>query len=182
MTANAGWLVTLIRRICTYPNHSIAHTMAFMRRNLLSIAAGVIMFSLVSGGALAAPATMQLSSWAPKTQAGTIVGGTQTVTLSSVSTVAVDVAFDIAPAPCDCTIATWEASAGDLQGSLWTIDQLAVGETVTLTIEYIDSNAVLAGTTSQSAPVIGRLASVLAIGLVFAGLVLSRPSRYRIFT
>ena len=110
----------------------------------LSVVAIVALAALsVSGVAFAAPTTMNLSSWEPTVENGTIVGGTRTVTLTNITSQTIDeVTFSLEPAPCDCSATTATPSDGNVADGTWTIDDLDPGETVTLTLSYVESPVV----------------------------------------
>ena len=87
--------------------------------------------------AQASAQTMQLSSWQSEILDGTIVGGTQSVTIVNPTTTSIkNVTFRLGTPPCDCTLTSASATGGTLEGSVWTIDELAPDTTVTLDLVY----------------------------------------------
>jgi len=81
--------------------------------------------------------TMQLSSWQSEILDGTIVGGTQSVTIVNPTTASInDVTFRLGTPPCECTLTSAFATGGTLEGNVWIIGELAPGATVTLDLVY----------------------------------------------
>jgi len=80
---------------------------------------------------------MQLSSWQSEILDGTIVGGTQSVTIVNPTTSSInEVMFRLGTPPCECTLTSASATGGTLEFSVWTIDELAPEATVTLDLVY----------------------------------------------
>lgn len=80
---------------------------------------------------------MQLSSWQSEILDGSIVGGTQSVTIVNPTTSSInDVTFRLGTPPCECTLTSASATGGTLEGRVWTIDELAPGATVALDLVY----------------------------------------------
>ncbi len=85
----------------------------------------------------ASPQTMQLSSWQSEILNGTIVGGTQSVTIVNPTTSSVnDITFRLGTPPCKCTLTGASTTGGTVEGGVWIIGQLAPGATVTLDLVY----------------------------------------------
>jgi hypothetical protein len=133
----------------------------------LSIVAIVALAALsVSAVAFAAPATMNLSSWEPTVDNGAIVGGTRTVTLTNVTSETInDVAYELGPAPCDCSVTSTTPSYGSVSGDAWTVDTLGPGETITLTLTYGEPPVVAVGAAGIDSPTpIGIELAVFGLG------------------
>ena len=120
--------------------------MAAMIKKLIFL---VLVLPLLSASAVSSPATattatahtplqtMQLSSWQSEILDGTIVGGTQTVTIVNPSASSVNgVSFKLGTPPCDCTLTSASATDGTVGGNAWTVGELAPGATVTLDLVY----------------------------------------------
>jgi len=121
--------------------------MPSMVRKLSIVAIVALSVLSVSAIATAGPATMNLSSWEPTLENGTIVGGTQTVTLTNVTSETInDVAYALEPAPCDCAVTAAIPGDGRVTNDAWTVEALSPGETVTLTLEYGEPPVVAVGT------------------------------------
>ena len=83
------------------------------------------------------PQTMQLSSWQFERVDGTIVGGTQSVSIVNPSTSPVGaITFRLGIPPCECTLVATSAGDGAVADDVWTIDTLAGGATATLDLVY----------------------------------------------
>jgi hypothetical protein len=125
-----------------------------------------------------APDAMTLSSWTPQIEDSAIVSGTQTVTMTNTGdSELAEASFTIVGAPCDCSITNASVSHGSLDGSVWTVSELASGETATMTIQY--DRAVHAPTVAPTTPLM-----VLLIALVSAGwllLLVGRRNVPRVF-
>lgn len=153
---------------------------AMRQRSILMLTLATAML-VISVPALAAPNTMQLSSWTPEVSNGTITGGTRTVTVANVTDTPVAVSsISIDPAPCDCAIKSYVASQGTLAGFIWTIDRLEPGATAELTIRYKDAVSVVAGTSGAEPTVDGRIIAAVSVVLLLAGMFLARPDRFGI--
>lgn len=99
--------------------------------------------SAMSDPTTAAAATPgMVSSFSPVVSDGTIVGGTQAITVVNSSDGAVPVVLPLEPAPCACALVSATASTGDVRfpgGSAeWSIDELAPGGSATIDITWTD--------------------------------------------
>lgn len=80
---------------------------------------------------------MVLSSWAPALDAGTIAGGSQTVTMTNQGPATIlATTFDTGPRPCDCAVTGLTLSRGTLHRGSWAVTNLDVSETVTMKVHY----------------------------------------------
>jgi hypothetical protein len=107
---------------------------------LLALVLPVLTASASSAGSTATTTSeiMQLSSWQSETAAGSIVGGTQTVTIVSTSATSDQtVLFQLEAPPCDCGVSTVSASIGVVELGIWTINNLQPGATATLELAYV---------------------------------------------
>ncbi len=110
---------------------------------LLALVLPLLFVPAVSASAVsdAAPSasdqTMQLSSWQSEVLDGTIVGGTQSVTIVNPTTSSVnDVTFRLGTPPCECTLTSTSVTTGAVEGGVWLVDELAPGAAVTLDLVY----------------------------------------------
>jgi len=111
---------------------------------LLALVVPLLSASAVSASASTTTATpqaaaqaMQLSSWQSEVLDGNIVGGTQSVTIVNPTTTSIkNVTFRLGTPPCECALTSASATGGTLEGSVWTIDELAPDTTVTLDLVY----------------------------------------------
>lgn len=110
-----------------------------MSARVMAIVTCAALLSLVPAVAGATErSTLDLSSWTPVTKDSEIIGGTRTVTVMNYREETLDgVVFDLGISPCDCSIASLSATRGSMSGSDWSIGRLQPGETVTLTISYV---------------------------------------------
>lgn len=103
---------------------------------LLSIPA-VSASAVSDSGPSASPQTMQLSSWQSEILDGTIVGGTQSVTIVNPTASSVkNVTFRLGTPPCGCTLTSASTTGGAVEGGVWVVGELAPGTTVTLDLVY----------------------------------------------
>lgn len=80
---------------------------------------------------------MHLSSWQSEIVDGTIVGGTQSVTIVNLSTSPIDdIVLRVGTPPCECTLTSASVSGGAVDGDVWTVGELAAGATATLDLVY----------------------------------------------
>jgi len=151
-----------------------------MVRKLFAVAIVALSLMSLSSVALAAPPTMNLSSWVPVVENGAIVGGTQTVTIANITSDTMgDVTFSLASTPCDCIVTESNASDGRVEGDAWIVGELVPGETATLTLSYSEAPLVAANTSRDVFPIpagVG-LATFGLIVIVAAGAVLGYPRR-----
>ncbi len=148
----------------------------------LLVVTALVLGSLgASGVAVAAPPTMNLSSWEPTVDDGVVVGGTQTITVTNVGAVAIaDVTFPLDEIPCDCVVAATSPSDGTVDAETWTIGEIAPGATATLTISYETSAgaAVAPDTRTDAAvPIDGGLSAVGVLVALVGGVALVARSR-----
>jgi hypothetical protein len=84
------------------------------------------------------PQVMSLSSWQSEAVDGSIVGGTQTVTIVSTSATAQrGITFTLEVPPCDCTLASASTTSGGVINGVWTLAELSAGETASLDVVYV---------------------------------------------
>ena len=88
-----------------------------------------------------APATpTMVSSWSPLTSDGTIVGGTQAMTIVNTTGGTLSTTIALEPAPCACSLAAHEASTGVVErpdGSAeWSIMDLEPDRSATIEITW----------------------------------------------
>ena len=92
--------------------------------------------SIGSGSAI----PTMLSSFSPLASDRIIVGGTQAISVVNTSDRTAQVTIPLEPAPCDCSPAAHDASAGDVRftdGTLtWVIAALAPGASATLEVTW----------------------------------------------
>ncbi|MCL1597633.1 MAG: hypothetical protein M3094_00505 [Actinomycetia bacterium] len=139
-----------------------------MVRKLFAVAIVALSLMSLASAALAAPPTMNLSSWEPVVENGAIVGGTQTVTITNITSNTMgDVTFSLATAPCDCLITESNASNGGVEGDAWVVGQLAPGATATLTLSYSEASLATASTSSDVPPITPG-AELAVFGLIVA--------------
>ena len=152
--------------------------MPSMVRKLSALAIALLYLSTLSATALAAPPTMNLSSWEPVVENGAIVGGTQTVTITNITSEAMgDVTFSLANPPCDCVVTESAASDGRVEPDAWVIGELGPGATATLTLSYGEPSSPAVGVPAGNPPL--RVGAALAVvGLAIAvGAVLGHRRR-----
>ncbi len=116
--------------------------MSAMIKNLLLLALVLPVLPASTASASTAPAqpatqAMHLSSWQSEIVDGTIVGGTQSVTIVNPSASPInDIVFRVGAPPCDCTLTSASVSGGAVVGDVWTVGELAGGATATLDLVY----------------------------------------------
>jgi len=151
-----------------------------MVRKLFTVAIVALSLMSLSSVALAAPPTMNLSSWEPVVENGVIVGGTQTVTITNITSDTMgDVTFSLASAPCDCIVTESTASNGRVEGDTWIVGELVPGETATLTLSYNEAPLAAASASRDVFPNPAgvELATFGLIAVVAAGAVLGYRRR-----
>ena len=108
---------------------------------LLALVMPIPSVSTTTAPAQASPQTMQLSSWQFESFDGTIAGGTQSVTIVNPSAAPAEhIAFPLGIPPCTCTLVGASMTDGVVDESVWTVDTLAAGATVSLELVY-ETNA-----------------------------------------
>lgn len=152
--------------------------MPTMVRKLSALAIVVLYVSALSTAALAGPPTMNLSSWEPVVEDGAIVGGTQTVTVTNITSQTMeDVTFSLVDTPCECNVTQSAASTGQVQDDVWLIGELAPDTTATLTLSYATPpSGGAAGTPGNNIP-ISRGAGLVAVGLFMTAVVVGYRRR-----
>jgi hypothetical protein len=86
----------------------------------------------------ATPETMQLSSWQSEAVDGTIVGGTQSVTIvNTAATSANGLTFRLEAPPCECTLGSISTVSGAVRNGIWVIGELDAGASATLDLVYV---------------------------------------------
>jgi hypothetical protein len=84
---------------------------------------------------------MQLSSWQSEAVDGTIVGGTQSVTIvNTAATSANGVTFQLEAPPCECTLDSASTASGAVRNGIWVIGELDAGASATLELVYVAKN------------------------------------------
>lgn len=125
------------------------------------------------GAAIAAPTTTTLSSWESTVVEGQIVGGDRTVVVTNTTGERLPShAIDLGPAPCDCVIA--EASSNQtVTDNTWSVPELQVGETASLTLRYdrpeIRVSAAGSSTVPGSIAIVAATMMAITVGLAVAG-------------
>lgn len=115
--------------------------MRIMFRNVLVLALALPLLSAATTAPeaqpLAAPQTMQLSSWQSEIVDDIIVGGSQSVTIISTSSeMTTGTTFRLGQPPCDCSLSEISASTGTVKDGIWTTGDLPAGAAVTLDLRY----------------------------------------------
>jgi len=115
--------------------------MHIMFRNVLVLALALPLLSAATPAPeaqpVAAPQTMQLSSWQSEVVDDVIVGGSQSVTIISTSSeTTTGATFQLGQPPCVCSVISVSASDGTVENGVWTTGDLPPGASVTLDLRY----------------------------------------------